>query len=76
MVPFHAEAARQWTLGSWDGTQIPKPFTTVALVMGEPFVVPPDADEPELERGRQRLEHELADCEARCHDLLRDPITR
>jgi lysophospholipid acyltransferase (LPLAT)-like uncharacterized protein len=73
VVPFHAEAAAHWTLRSWDRTQIPKPFTTVAMVMGEPFVVPRDADQAELERCRLRLEHELASCESRCHDLLRDP---
>ena len=70
VVPFHSEASTSWTLGSWDATQIPKPFTTVALVMGEPFVVPPDADEFELERWRLRLEQELAACESRCHALL------
>ena len=70
VVPFHAEAAAHWTLRSWDRTQIPKPFTTVALVMGAPFAVPADANEAELERGRLRLEEELAACEARCHQLL------
>jgi len=38
--------------------------------MGEPFVVPRDASDPELERSRLRLERELADCEARCNELL------
>ena len=73
VVPFHAEAAKHWTARSWDRTQIPKPFTTVALAIGEPFIVPSDADEPELERCRLHLEQELAACESRCHDLLRDP---
>jgi lysophospholipid acyltransferase (LPLAT)-like uncharacterized protein len=72
VVPFHAEAAKHWTMSSWDRTQIPKPFTTVALVMGKPFVVESDADEAELERCRLRLEQALAACESRCHDLLRD----
>ena len=71
VVPFHAEAAKHWTMRSWDRTQIPKPFSTVALVTGEPFVVSPDANEPELERQRLHLEQQLAVCEARCHELLR-----
>jgi lysophospholipid acyltransferase (LPLAT)-like uncharacterized protein len=70
VVPFHAEAAAHWTLRSWDRTQIPKPFTTVTLAIGHPFVVPPDADAAALEDHRRRLERELADCEARCHELL------
>jgi lysophospholipid acyltransferase (LPLAT)-like uncharacterized protein len=70
VLPFHAEAAKHWTLRSWDGTQIPKPFTTIALVLGHPFVVSPEADGPALEECRQRLERELAACEARCHELV------
>src|ERR1700682_5599894 len=44
VVPFHLEADRYWTLNSWDRTQIPKPYATVAISMGEPFDVPADAD--------------------------------
>jgi len=70
VIPFHAEAAGHWSLGSWDRTQVPKPFTTVALVIGEPFVVPREADDTMLEEHRVRLERELAACEARCRELL------
>ena len=31
LLPFHLEASRSWELRSWDRTQIPKPFSTVAL---------------------------------------------
>jgi lysophospholipid acyltransferase (LPLAT)-like uncharacterized protein len=44
---FHAEASRHWTLGSWDRTQIPKPFSTVAIVMGAP-VEPGELSEPQV----------------------------
>src|SRR3990172_8774574 len=44
-LPFPPEASRSWPRGSWDRTQIPKPFSTVALVVGEPLQVPADADE-------------------------------
>ena len=30
VVPFHMEASRYWSLKSWDRTQIPMPFSTVA----------------------------------------------
>lgn len=73
VIPFHAEAAAHWSLRSWDRTQIPKPFTKVALVIGEPFVVARDADEPALEASRRRLERELMACEARCRELLASP---
>src|SRR5947207_9166980 len=42
VVPFHMEASRFWSLGSWDRTQSPKPFSTVALVVGTPIDVPGD----------------------------------
>jgi lysophospholipid acyltransferase (LPLAT)-like uncharacterized protein len=73
VIPFHAEAARHWSMRSWDRTQIPKPFTTVALVIGTPFVVPADADEAELEEYRIRLERELGNAERRCLELIRTP---
>jgi lysophospholipid acyltransferase (LPLAT)-like uncharacterized protein len=37
ILPFHMEAASAWTASSWDSTQIPRPFSRVALVMDEPF---------------------------------------
>ena len=39
VLPFHLEASSPWTLRSWDRTQIPKPFSTVALAIGEPMEV-------------------------------------
>ncbi|MEZ5284491.1 MAG: lysophospholipid acyltransferase family protein [Vicinamibacterales bacterium] len=70
VIPFHAEAAAHWSLRSWDRTQIPKPFTTIALVIGDPFVVPRDSGDAELDEYRRRLERELAACEERCRALL------
>ena len=40
ILPFHIEASRCWTLGSWDRTQIPKPFSTVGVAIGPPIQVP------------------------------------
>ena len=70
LLPFHAEAASSWTMKSWDRTQIPKPFTTVAMAIGEPLYVPRDADEAALEASRQRLQQSLADCRQKCAELL------
>ena len=69
VLPFHLEADRHWTLSSWDRTQIPKPFTTVTLVVGEPFTVPPDADDAALEQARVQLEQRLRTLEARARAL-------
>ena len=73
VLPFHLEANRYWTLNSWDRTQIPKPFSTVAIAMGEPFQVASDVDEEGLERARLMLEERLRTLEARALTLLSAP---
>jgi lysophospholipid acyltransferase (LPLAT)-like uncharacterized protein len=70
VLPFHLEADRHWTLGSWDRTQIPKPFSTVAISVGEPFYVPREADEAAVEQYRQRLDSALSAAESRCRQML------
>jgi len=70
VLPFHLEADRHWTLGSWDRTQIPKPFAAVALVVGEPFVVPADADDNWIEAARRSLEERLQHLETRALELI------
>ncbi len=70
VVPFHLEADRHWTLHSWDRTQVPKPFATVALAVGEPMDVPADADEAGIESARQRLEERLRALEATAATML------
>jgi lysophospholipid acyltransferase (LPLAT)-like uncharacterized protein len=71
ILPFHLEAARAWTLRSWDRTQIPKPMTTVSLVVGEPIEVKTDATDEEREAARQVLEARLAALERRAAALVR-----
>jgi lysophospholipid acyltransferase (LPLAT)-like uncharacterized protein len=73
ILPFHIEAASQWTLGSWDRTQIPRPFTNVAVAFGEPIEVPRDPDEPTLERYRVRLERALNGLESKAAAMLVRP---
>jgi lysophospholipid acyltransferase (LPLAT)-like uncharacterized protein len=70
LLPFHVEAASSWTMKSWDRTQIPKPFTTNAMAIGEPLYVPRDADDAALEEWRQKLQRSLAECRQRCAELL------
>ena len=70
IVPFHIEASRHWTLRSWDRTQIPKPFSDVAIAIGAPIEVPPDADDAAMERSRLALEAALKSLEARAMAML------
>jgi lysophospholipid acyltransferase (LPLAT)-like uncharacterized protein len=72
VLPFHLEASRHWSLRSWDRTQIPKPFATVALVVGAPLDVPADADDAGMERMRRTLESRLAQLEARARGMVEE----
>src|SRR5215510_10292030 len=63
LLPFHLEAASAWTLRSWDRTQIPKPFTNVSLVVGEPLDIPSDATDEQLRSARELLERTLSTLE-------------
>ena len=71
ILPFHIEAERYWLARSWDQTQIPKPFSRVAVAIGEPVEVPPNIAEPGLEVERSELERRLARLADRASDMLR-----
>jgi lysophospholipid acyltransferase (LPLAT)-like uncharacterized protein len=72
VLPFHLEADRHWSIRSWDRTQIPKPFATVALAVGEPFHVPTGNDGT-IEEARRSLEERLKRLEQRARELLSSP---
>lgn len=70
VVPFHMEASSHWSLNSWDRTQIPNPFSTVALAVGQPIDVPAHADEATLEHKRVQLERSLFALEQTATEML------
>lgn len=69
LLPFHIESRRCWTMPSWDATQIPKPFSLVAIAIGPPLDVP-DTEERTIEEKRRELEGRLAALEATARGLL------
>jgi lysophospholipid acyltransferase (LPLAT)-like uncharacterized protein len=69
VLPFHIEASRYWSAGSWDRGMVPKPFAHVAIAIGEPFVVQ-DTDPETVERGRMDLMERLASLQRTCESLL------
>ncbi len=71
IVPFHFEAARHWSAKSWDRTQVPRPFSLVALAVGAPIDVPRGATEPVLEGKRRELEASLASLAERAAAMAR-----
>ncbi|WP_136797673.1 lysophospholipid acyltransferase family protein [Desulfosediminicola ganghwensis] len=59
IVPMAWAASRYGTIRSWDRTAFPKPFSTVDLVYGEPFGVPPGVKGDAVETYRLELEQRL-----------------
>ena len=70
LLPFHLEASSSWSMRSWDRTQIPKPFSTVSLVVGEPMEIAKGSQEAALEQARVELELRLASLEERAREML------
>jgi lysophospholipid acyltransferase (LPLAT)-like uncharacterized protein len=70
IVPFHIESDRHWTANSWDRTQIPKPWSNVAIAIGEPIEVPPGADDAAMEKARLTLEARLKSLEALARTMI------
>ena len=70
ILPFHVEAAKPWTIKSWDRTQIPKPYSMMALSIGEPIEVPKDANGLLIEQLQEKLERSLQDLEQRATVML------
>jgi len=75
VLPFHLEASSHWTMRSWDRTQIPKPFSTVALTIGEPLEVPRCDDTAALESAQAVLQESLMRLEQSALSLLGDRTT-
>ena len=59
VLPFGVNAEGFWRLPSWDGLQVPKPFTRVDVRFAPPIRVPPDADDSLLDSKREELQRAL-----------------
>jgi len=70
VVCMHSEADRAWTIGSWDRTQIPKPFSRLVLGIAPVLRVAADADAAALEAARVEVEVRLREAEATCRQAL------
>ena len=61
LIPVGAAMQDVLALDSWDRFEIPQPFTKAALTIGEPLVVPEDADDEALRVLSEHLETVLND---------------
>jgi lysophospholipid acyltransferase (LPLAT)-like uncharacterized protein len=68
VIPIACAADRAWYLNRWDKFMIPKPFSRVAIAIGEPCPIPKDAALDALEPYRAHVQAAvmslMSDCEA------------
>lgn len=60
IIPVSASGTGWW-LGGWDRFLIPRPFTRIRLIYGEPMVVPREADAAAITSLSDELEERLND---------------
>ena len=56
---FHVSMKHRIELESWDGFQIPFPFTEAVIIQGEPIWVPPDSSEDDLRALHAKMQETL-----------------
>lgn len=56
IVPVMVHHSKCWELPSWDRFCIPKPFSKVVLIYGDPIMIPPKLEKSEAEKYRISLE--------------------
>jgi hypothetical protein len=71
ILPFHIEAARFWTVNSWDSHQVPKPGSAVAIAIGEPLLVP-DTTEATVQEKLAALQRTLEALEEETRAMVDD----
>jgi len=63
IVPNGCFSKRKWIFRSWDKFRLPKPFSEIQLIYGEPVYVPKDIDKEGIEKYAQILADRLNGCE-------------
>lgn len=76
IIPVAAATSRYAVLNTWSKMTVNLPFSTLAVVAGEPIFVPSDADEAEVENARAKVEKSLNTITARAYELARTSTLR
>lgn len=70
LLPLAYAASSAWYLNSWDRFMIPKPFSRIAIVIGEPFTTPRGLRAEDLEPQRLQMENALKNLGKQAEELL------
>lgn len=75
ILPFTITTAKLWVARkSWDGFQVPKPFTHALVGIAPPIFVAPDADEDVLRARRDELQRALDELNQRGEQWRAGPV--
>jgi lysophospholipid acyltransferase (LPLAT)-like uncharacterized protein len=70
LVPIGIAVDRAWHLRSWDECTIPKPFSSLGIVYGDPIAVDRRGGDEEIERVTRQLQRDLIAAEHRACELI------
>lgn len=59
ILPVVGIASSYWEFNSWDRFKIPKPFSKILMVYGEPILTPKNASAEDLEKVREQVTNSL-----------------
>lgn len=59
ILPVVGIASSYWEFSSWDRFKIPKPFSKILMVYGEPILTPKNATAEDLEKVREQVTNSL-----------------
>lgn len=75
IVPVMVHHSKCWELPSWDRFCIPKPFSKVVLIYGDPIIIPSKLEKSEIEEYRILLEKRLNEMNIEAEQLVKYEIT-
>jgi len=70
IVPTGVAVSRSWKMPSWDRFEIPKPFSRVHAIVGEPIWVDREMPRAKAKALAERLEGVMGDLTRRAHEYL------
>ena len=71
VIPLACAASSAWQLPTWDRQLVPRPFSRVAIVVGQSRTIPSGAGEDVMERERLALETSLHELEEKARGVVR-----
>lgn len=74
--PVAVASSNYWAFDTWSRMTLNLPFSRIGFVVGEPIVVPRQADAATLDHARKRVEMELNRVTRRAYELARSDPTR